>query len=178
MSEKRKLCIGICLAVTIAILITLLTSSDFSFGKNEKNRNEIWGYSKDKQEYQVDVPEKRVAKEYIPFDYEKIKKEIEGESDKTEEKKELEKIYENGAVERYSEIDGVKSGKAVLTFTNGDREEFNYVAGVLEGEATYYFKNGDREIYRYKNGVVEGKARYIFANGKEEKYNYKNGVRE
>lgn len=161
--------------MVLAVFITLVTSRDYSF---KKSWSDIFELNRKKQEYQVEVSEKKVAKEYIYFDYEKIKKEIEGEDNTVNEKKKFEKIYENGTIEKYYEIDGIKSGKAILTYPNGDREEFNYISGVIEGEATYYFINGDKEVYKYKNGVVEGDAKYIFANGREEKYRYKNGARE
>lgn len=82
----------------------------------------------------------------------------------------------SGAIEKVNLINGVKEGKANITFTNGDIRTFSYVNGVREGPAVRTCANGIVNKHTYVNGVSHGPASRTFANGDIENFNIVNGA--
>lgn len=107
----------------------------------------------------------------------------------------MEKIefYDNGKYEVYTEVNGIKEGKAVYYYSKEIlqsipyglqedyeklREEFTYDKGIKNGSAITYF-NKDKtkklwEKFTFLNGVKEGEA-WLLSVDKLEKRYYKNG---
>lgn len=102
-------------------------------------------------------------------------------------------FYDDGKYEVYTEIDGIKQGKAICYYSKKIlqsvpynlrkdyeklREEFTYDNGVKQGKAvTYFNKNKTNKIWEkftFLNGIKEGEA-WLFSTDKVEKRCYING---
>ena len=203
MDEKKKLLAGIGAAVIIATVLAWFTSFDYSGRKGKKAVEQIMGAVTTK-EYNLNVPERKTAPEYVPLDLEKIRektkisplKNIEEEKSKIVEIKNdkgevtAKKEYKENSMVVVTNFDGKKTvftetvkekngkfeGQSVIEYPDGTRQIYNYKKGIKQGDAEIQFPNGDREIYEYVKGVPEGEAVYYFANGDKEIYTYKNGV--
>ena len=203
MDEKKKLLAGIGAAVIIAAVLAWFTSFDYSGRKGKKAVEQIMGAVTTK-EYNLNVPERKTAPEYVPLDLEKIRektkisplKNIEEEKSKIVEIKNdngevtAKKEYKENSMVVVTNFDGKKTvftetvkekngkfeGQSVIEYPDGTRQIYNYKKGIKQGDAEIQFPNGDREIYEYVKGVPEGEAVYYFANGDKEIYTYKNGV--
>ena len=203
MDEKKKLLAGIGAAVIIAAVSAWFTSFDYSGRKGKKAVEQIMGAVTTK-EYNLNVPERKTAPEYVPLDLEKIRektkisplKNIEEEKSKIVEIKNdkgevtAKKEYKENSMVIVTNFDGKKTvftetvkekngkfeGQSVIEYPDGTRQIYNYKKGIKQGDAEIQFPNGDREIYEYVKGVPEGEAVYYFANGDKEIYTYKNGV--
>ncbi|WP_027129202.1 hypothetical protein [Fusobacterium perfoetens] len=202
MDEKKKLFLGIGISIIIAASISG-TMTYLDKRNSKKNIEKIFGTTFVNQEYQVDLKENQVAKDYVPLDFEAIKKKVgmnnkenQGSFNKVEEikndkgevigkkeyktKNDVIKTNFNGksivSTEVYKEKNGKPEGKATLTYSDGVVETYNYQNGIKNGEAEIKFLNGDKEVYKYVNNLQNGEAVYYFSNGDKEIYNYKNGV--
>ena len=203
MDEKKKLLAGIGAAVIIAAILAWFTSLDYSGRKGKKAVEQIMGAVTTK-EYNLNVPERKTAPEYVPLDLEKIRektkisplKNIEEEKSKIVEIKNdkgevtAKKEYKENSMVVVTNFDGKKTvftetvkekngkfeGQSVIEYPDRTRQIYNYKKGIKQGDAEIQFPNGDREIYEYVKGVPSGEAVYYFANGDKEIYTYKNGV--
>ena len=203
MDEKKKLLAGIGAAVIIAAVSAWFTSFDYSGRKGKKAVEQIMGAVTTK-EYNLNVPERKTAPEYVPLDLEKIRektkisplKNIEEEKFKVVEIKNdkgevtARKEYKENSMVVVTNFDGKKTiftetvkekngkfeGQSVIEYPDGTKQIYNYKKGIKQGDAEIQFPNGDREIYEYVKGVPSGEAVYYFANGDKEIYTYKNGV--
>ena len=203
MDEKKKLLAGIGATVIIAAVLAWFTSFDYSGRKGKKAVEQIMGAVTTK-EYNLNVPERKTAPEYVPLDLEKIRektkisplKNIEEEKSKIVEIKNdkgevtAKKEYKENSMVVVTNFDGKKTvftetvkekngkfeGQSVIEYPDGTRQIYNYKKGIKQGDAEIQFPNGDREIYEYVKGVPSGEAVYYFANGDKEIYTYKNGV--
>ena len=201
MNEKKKLFVGIVGAIVLALALSWATSLNYSGKRGKETVQKIIGTITTK-EYNLDVPERKTASEYVPLDLEKIKKKTKVlKSKPVEENKIVEikndkgevtakKEYKENSTVVITNFDGKKTvftetvkeknvkfeGQSVITYPDGTKQIYNYKKGIKEGNAEIQFPNGDREIYKYKKGVPEGEAVYYFANGDKELYTYKNGV--
>lgn len=203
MNEKKKLLAGIAAAVFTAGLISGIMSGN-PFAKKKTTNFGFVGDVLDSFKYDLNVSERKTAKEYEPLDMKKIEtrlSSIKSESDslKVEEiknnrgeitgTKDYKKngtvvvtVLEKGKIISTETIEKIKNnkydGKAELVYSDGVKQTYTYKKGIKEGAAEILFNNGDREQYIYKNDVPEGKAAYYFSNGDKEIYSYKNGVLE
>lgn len=201
MNEKKRLLAGITAAVFTAGLISGLMSGNPFVKKKNKNLNFVKDVISSFQ-YDLNVKERKVAKDYEPFDVKEIEKKLKGikleeNSLKTEDIKNKEgkvvgtKEYrkngeviitnlENGKVISTETIEKEKNkkyeGKAELVYSDGVKQIYSYKKGIKQGKSETLFTNGDKEEYIYKNNTPEGKAVYYFSNGDKEIYSYKNGV--
>lgn len=196
MDEKKKLCIGIIVAILASSLISYgLSSKDFS--RKNKNVTNIFNEKQsDGTQYSLDVEERKVAEKYIPLDLTELKKNLKIEETKIEELKNSKgeiigskeykksgeiiitnlnkgKLVSTETIER--EKDKKYDGKATIEYTDGIKQNYIYKNGVKEGKAEIIFSNGDKEEYKYENGVPVGEATYYFLNGDKEIYTYVNG---
>lgn len=201
MNEKKKLLIGITAAILIAGVISGMASGNPFAKKKPKNFGFVENVLKTFQ-YDLNVSERRTAKEYKPLDMAGIEAKVKGvkaenDSLKIEEikndkgqvigTKEYKKNgtiiitnLEKGKVVSTETIEKEKNnkynGKAELLYSDGVKQTYTYKKGIKEGKAEILFNNGDREEYIYKNDIPEGKAVYYFSNGDKEVYSYKNGM--
>ena len=201
MDEKKKLFIGIGVAVLTAIILSWFISFSYS-GKKGKETIDFLGTTSNK-EYKLDVIERKIAKEYVPLDMTDIKKKTGIKKDKV--KKEENKIVEikddkgkiiatkeykednvvvitnfegknKVSTETTKEKNGKYEGKAVCFYPNGTKNTYVYKKGVKHGKAEIEYSNGDKEIFEYVKGVPEGEAIYYYTNGDKEIYKYVNGI--
>lgn len=203
MNEKKKLLAGIGAAVIIAVVLAWFTSLDYSGRKGKEAAEQIIGAITTK-EYNLNVPERKIASEYVPLDLKKIREktkisplknseeekfqvvEIKNDKGEVTAKKEY---RENSTVvvtnfngkktvftETVKEKNGKFEGQSVIEYPDGTKQIYNYKKGIKQGNAEIQFPNGDREIYKYVKGVPSGEAVYYFVNGDKEIYTYKNGV--
>ena len=203
MNEKKKLILGIGAAVIIAAVSAWFTSLDYSGRKGKKAAEQIIGAVTTK-EYNLNVPERKTASEYVPLDLEKIreKTKVSPLKNAEEEKPQIieikndkgevtaKKEYKENSMVVITNFDGKKTvftgtvkekngkfeGQSVIEYPDGTKQIYNYKKGIKQGNAEIQFPNGDRELYKYVKGVPEGEAVYYFANGDKELYTYKNGV--
>lgn len=97
---------------------------------------------------------------------------------------EKKEFYGNGKYEKFSEVNGIKEGKAIYYWReNSDdygkiREEFSYQNGVKQGKATIYFDVDKtqkiKEEFNYIDSVKQGVA-YLVCSNKVEKRYYTDG---
>lgn len=195
MDEKKKLCIGIVVAILASGLISYGLSSG-SLRKNKKVSNVINSVVSDETQYNLEVEERKVADRYSPLDLSELKKNLKIEDNKMEEIKNSKgEIIGNKEYKKSGEIvitnlskgkivstetiekekDKKYQGKATIEYTDGTKQNYSYKNGVKEGKAEIVFSNGDREEYKYENGVPVGEAVYYFFNGDREEYRYENG---
>lgn len=203
MDEKKKLLVGVGAAVIIAAVLAWFTSLDYSGRKGKKAAEQIIGAVTIK-EYNLNVPERKTASEYVPLDLEKIreKTKVSPLKNAEEEKPQIieikndkgevtaKKEYKENSMVVITNFDGKKTvftetvkekngkfeGQSVIEYPDGTKQIYNYKKGIKQGDAEIQFPNGDREIYKYVKGVPSGEAVYYFANGDKEIYTYKNGV--
>ena len=203
MDEKKKLLAGVGAAVIIAAVLAWFTSLDYSGRKGKKAAEQIIGAVTTK-EYNLNVPERKTASEYVPLDLEKIreKTKVSPLKNAEEEKPQIieikndkgevtaKKEYKENSMVVITNFDGKKTvftetvkekngkfeGQSVIEYPDGTKQIYNYKKGIKQGNAEIQFPNGDRELYKYVKGVPEGEAVYYFANGDKELYTYKNGV--
>lgn len=201
MNEKKKLLIGIVGAIlTAGILSTLMSGNPFA--KKEPKTFDLVNNLMKEFQYDLNVSERKIAKEYEPLDWKRIEEKINGTGNRKKDSK-IEEIknskgeiigtkeyekngeivitnLENGKIISTETIEKEKGkkyyGKATLVYSDGVKQNYTYKKGIKEGKAEILFTNGDREEYFYKKDVPEGEATYYFANGDKEIYNYKNGV--
>ena len=203
MNEKKKLLVGIGAAVIIAAILAWVTSLEYSGRKGKKAAEQIMGAITTK-EYNLNVPERKTASEYVPLDLEKIREKTKISSLKNSEEERFKvveikndkgevtarKEYKENSMVVVTNFDGKKTiftetvkekngkfeGQSVIEYPDGTKQIYNYKKGIKQGDAEIQFPNGDREIYKYVKGVPSGEAVYYFANGDKEIYTYKNGV--
>ena len=203
MDEKKKLLAGVGAAVIIAAVLAWFTSLDYSGRKGKKAAEQIIGAVTTK-EYNLNVPERKTASEYVPLDLEEIreKTKVSPLKNAEEEKPQIieikndkgevtaKKEYKENSMVVITNFDGKKTvftetvkekngkfeGQSVIEYPDGTKQIYNYKKGIKQGDAEIQFPNGDREIYKYVKGVPSGEAVYYFANGDKEIYTYKNGV--
>ncbi|WP_300330568.1 hypothetical protein, partial [Fusobacterium sp.] len=84
MDEKKKLCIGIVVAILASGLISYGLSSG-SLRKNKKVSNVINSVVSDEAQYNLEVEERKVADRYSPLDLSELKKNLKIEDNKMEE---------------------------------------------------------------------------------------------
>lgn len=195
MDEKKKLCIGIVVAILASGLISYGLSRG-SLRKHKKVSNVINSVVSDGTQYNLEVEERKVADRYSPLDLSELKKNLKIEDNKMEEIKNSKgEIIGNKEYKKSGEIvitnlnkgkiistetiekekDKKYQGKATIEYTDGTKQNYIYKNGVKEGKAEIVFSNGDREEYKYENGVPVGEAVYYFFNGDREEYRYENG---
>ena len=201
MNEKKKLLIGIAGAILTAGILSALMSGN-PFAKKEPKTFDFVNNLMREFQYDLNVSESKIAKEYEPLDWKRIEEKINGTGNIKKDSK-IEEIknnkgeiigtkeyrkggeiiitnLENGKIISTETIEKEKSkkyyGKATLVYSDGVKQNYTYKKGIKEGKAEILFTNGDREEYFYKKDVPEGEATYYFANGDKEIYNYKNGV--
>lgn len=201
MNEKKKLLLGIITAILISAILSAFMSGNPFAEKKAKNLGFVGDIINNFQ-YDLNVVERKTAKDYEPFDMKKIEEKLKGIKS-SEDILEIENIkdengriigskeykksgeiiitnLENGKIISTETIEKEKNkkyeGKAELVYSDGVKQIYNYKKGIKEGKAEILFTNGDREEYIYKNNVPEGKAVYYFSNGDKEIYSYKNGV--
>lgn len=99
---------------------------------------------------------------------------------------EKKEFYGNGKYEKFSEVNGVKEGKAIYYWRENSifkensenygkiREEFIYENGVKQGKATIYFDVDKtqkiKEEFNYIDNIKEGVAYLVFSNKVEKRY--------
>lgn len=88
---------------------------------------------------------------------------------------EKKEFYGNGKYEKFSEVNGVKEGKATIYFdvdkTQKIKEEFNYIDNIKQGVAYLIFSNKVEKRY-YTEGKLIGKAFVYNIDGSIEIKNY------
>lgn len=203
MNEKKKLLVGIGVALITALLLSWIISLSYS-GKKSKKMNNILGTTVT-NEYNLDVSERKVAKEYSPLDLSKVKK-LMGTNEKEKSKEENKvvdiknekgriigkKEYKDknvvvitsfdlndgsvSSVETTKEKNGKYEGEATVEYTDGTKNFYTYKKGVKQGKAEVHYSNGDKEVYKYVDGVPSGEATYYYTNGDKEVYEYINGI--